>query len=193
MAQILSRQKTRNNACGRSDTMERFTSAIRKSMENQNWYAALYMSITVPDICARLESDDGKTNADKYIEWYDKYLADSYRHEIGCDRQMHVFLSGADCYALRCAILHEGSIDMTTQRRREVLDRFHFTVCGSHCNQINSVLQLDLPVFCNDVCMAVERWADDFRTNCPDKLNRLDQIVRVDVGSHTMPEGITFG
>jgi len=173
--------------------MERFTSAIRKSLESQNWYAALYMSITLPDICARLESDDGKTNADRYIGWYDKYLADRYRHEVGADRELHVFLSGADCYALRCAILHEGSTDITTQRRRDVLDRFHFTVVGSHCNQINSVLQLDVPVFCNDVCMAAERWAGDFRTNHQDKLNRLDQIVRVYVGSHTMPEGVSFG
>ncbi|MDP2816041.1 MAG: hypothetical protein Q8O19_05120 [Rectinemataceae bacterium] len=173
--------------------MERFTSAIRKSLESQNWYAALYMSITLPDICARLESDDGKTNGDRYIRWFDKYLADNYRHEVGSDRQLHVFLSGADCYALRCAILHEGSTDITTQRRRDVLDRFHFTVVGCHCNQIHSVLQLDVPAFCSDVCRAAERWEDDFRTNHPDKLNRLDQLVRVYVGSHTMPEGVSFG
>ena len=154
--------------------MERFTSAIRNSLKSKNWYAALYMSMTLPDICARLESDDGKTNGSRYIGWYDKYLADMYQHEIGADRKLHVFLSGADCYALRCALLHEGSSDITTQRCRDVLERFHFTVVGSHCNQIKSVLQLEVPRFCDDVCVAAKRWAEDFRINHPDKLNRLD-------------------
>jgi len=169
--------------------MERFTSAIRKSLESQNWYAALYMSMTLPDICARLESEDGKTNGDKYIKWYDKYLADKYRHEVGAERKIHVFLSGPDCYALRCALLHEGSPDITTQRRRDVLEKFHFTVCSSHCNQFGLVLQLDVPVFSNDVCIAAERWAEDFKTNHPDKLNRLNQVVQVYIGPHTTSDG----
>lgn len=47
--------------------MDRFTSAVRQSLENKNWYAALYLSLTLPDICARLESDDGKTNRVKFV------------------------------------------------------------------------------------------------------------------------------
>jgi DNA-binding ferritin-like protein (Dps family) len=134
-----------------------------------------------------LESDDGKTNADRYIDWYEKYLADRYRSEIGRDRELHVFLSGADCYALRCAILHEGSTDITTQHRRDVLDRFHLTaLVGAHLNQVNFVLQLDVAAFCNDVCIAARRWADNFRTNHPDKVSRLDQLVRVYIGPHAI-------
>jgi hypothetical protein len=183
----------RHYTYGRSEIMDRFTAAIRKSLESQNWYAALYMSMTLPDICARLESDDGKTNANRYMAWFEKYLADNYKREIGPDRHLHVFLSGADCYALRCAILHEGITDITTQRCRDAVERFHFTVVGAHCNQFNFVLQLDVPTFCNDVCRAAERWIDDFRTNHPDKLNRLDQIVKVHVGPHSMNGGISFG
>jgi len=173
--------------------MERFTSAIRNSLANQNWYAALYLSLTLPDICARLEAENGKTNGDKFVAWFEKYLADKYRFEIGADRQLHVFLSGNDCYALRCAMLHEGGSDITTQQCQEALDRFHFTVVGAHCNQINNVLQLDVPIFCNDMCQSVERWYDDFKNNHKDKLHRINQLVKVHVGPHDMGGGVRFG
>lgn len=88
--------------------MDRFIDAIHTSLATQNWYAALYLSLTLPDICARLESNNRKTNRNKFVAWFDKYLASKYRAQIGADREMHVFLSGNDCYALRCAMLHEG-------------------------------------------------------------------------------------
>ena len=63
----------------------------------------------------------------------------------------HVFLSGADCYALRCAFLHEGRDEITDQRAGEVLDAFAFVVppAGSaiHSNQNNQTLQLQVDIF----------------------------------------------
>ena len=172
--------------------MDRFTSAIRQSLENKNWYAALYLSLTLPDICARLESDNGKSSRAKYTAWFDEYLADRYRHQIGPNLTPHVFISGNDCYALRCAMLHEGGADITTQQCREVLEKFHFTVVGDHCNQFNSVLQLDVPTFCNDVCEAVKHWNSNFIVNHPDKQARLKELVTVHVGSHDMMPGLRF-
>ncbi|MDP3028486.1 MAG: hypothetical protein Q8O04_03150 [Deltaproteobacteria bacterium] len=173
--------------------MERFTSAIKKSLETENWYSALYLSLTLPDICARLESDDGKTNRTKYITWFDKYLAKYYQHKIGGSKELHVFISGNDCYALRCALLHEGGTDITTQICRETLEKFHFTVVGAHCNQINNVLQLDVPSFCKDVCNSIDSWYEDFKTNHSDKIDRLNELITVHVGPHNMGNGVRFG
>jgi hypothetical protein len=153
--------------------MIRFVEAIRKSIENENWFAALYMSMAVPDMCASLESDDGQTKRKRYMEWYERYLAKSYQK-----------LSSADCYALRCAILHEGSGDISQQRSRDVLERFHFTVYAEvHLLKIDSILQLDAQIFCDDICRAAERWIDDFRTNHPEKRDRLNQLVTISIGS----------
>ena len=173
--------------------MDRFIDAIHTSPATQNWYAALYLSLTLPGICARLESNNRKTNRNKFVAWFDKYLASKYRPQIGADREMHVFLSGNDCYALRCAMLHEGESNIASQQCREVLERFHFTVVGSHCNQINSVLQLDVPTFCTDVCNAVESWFQDFKASHTDKLTRIDELVSVYVGPHSMSEGVYLG
>jgi hypothetical protein len=166
--------------------MDNFLESVRQSLANRNWYAALYLSLTLPDICSRLESDDGKTSSKRYIAWFEKYLADEYKHDQG-DGITHVFLSGNDCYALRCAMLHEGWPDITTQRLQETLSKIHFTVVGSHCIQVDSVLQLDVPQFCSDICLAVTHWMSSFKSNHKDKAYRLEDLVVVHVGSHGIP------
>lgn len=164
--------------------MNRFISALNESLENCNWYSALYIALTLPDICARIESDDGKTSGNKYVAWYERYLAPKYQFE------MHIFLGGNDCYALRCALLHEGGSDISTQQRRDVLDSFHFTVGHSHCNKINAVLQLDVPTFCTDVCNSALDWERDFRANYPEKADRFDSLIRVYIGPHQIMPGL---
>lgn len=61
------------------------------------------------------------------------------------------FLNGGDCYALRCAVLHEGSDDIVEQRAREALERFEFYEPAPglrmHCNQIGVRLQLQVDLF----------------------------------------------
>ena len=173
--------------------MDRFATAIKKSLEVNNWYSALYLALTMPDICARLESENGKTSGQKYASWFDRYMLHKYQSNMGANRAPHIFLSGNDCYALRCAILHEGAADITMQRCREALDRFHFTVVGSHCNQFHSVLQLDVPVFCSDICESIESWLIDFSRDHPDKQNRLLELLTIHVGTHTMDGIVSFG
>ncbi len=77
--------------------MERIIKSIEKSVENKNWYSALVLALTLPDICGKFE-DKGKSSSKRYSEWFDKYLGEEYDG----------YLSGNDCYALRCSFLHEG-------------------------------------------------------------------------------------
>lgn len=173
--------------------MNRFTSAIRRSLELKNWYSALYLSLTLPDVCARLESPDGKTTGDRYAAWFNEYMAQHYRHSVGGNPEPHTFLSGNDCYALRCALLHEGGADITSQRKREALDRFHFTIGGAHCNQFNAILQLDVPTFCEQICSGAERWTINFANKHPELQNRLQELVTIFEGPHSMGGGVFFG
>lgn len=166
-----------------SQGMRRFTGSVAQALKEKNWYAALYLSLTLPDICARLESKDEKTDSTKYIDWYDRYLLHKYAMPVG-NLERHVFLSGRDCYALRCAILHEGSPDISAQKRREALNKFHFTVVGAHCNQIGNILQLDVPRFCEDICTAVDAWRIDFCRSDPTAADKLSTLVEIHVGSH---------
>jgi DNA-binding ferritin-like protein (Dps family) len=167
--------------------MERFTAAVHQAISNKNWYAALYLSVTLPDICARLESENGKTNQNKYVLWYNTYLLSKYQYKHPDKLEPQVFLSGNDCYALRCSMLHEGTSELTTQRAREVVDRFHFTAeVGAHCNMFNSVLQIDVATFCNDMCSSVSEWVKYFQNNHNDKLDRLEELVTINIGTHSL-------
>lgn len=159
--------------------------AVRAALASGNQEAALFMALALPDVCASLESDDGKTTGRKYMAWFDRFMAANYVKAVGAPQlgRISVFLSASDCYALRCALLHQGSSDISDQRAQEVLDRIHFTVSasgrGSHLTKFNSVLLLDAGIFCEQVCAAVDGWLFHFLSTRPDRADRLGQLVKV--------------
>jgi hypothetical protein len=152
----------------KGDSMKRFVSAVRSSVENQNWYSALFVALSLPDICGKLENP-AKFSGDRYKDWFEKYMAHHYAHKIGPDHTLHVFLSPRDCYALRCAFLHEGEDELNNQKSREVLERIHFVAPTPgmmvHCNQYNNILQVQVDIFCNQICDGVEQWFRDIAGN----------------------------
>ena len=38
--------------------MERFTNAVIKSLATENWYSALSLALTLPDICGKVEQPE---------------------------------------------------------------------------------------------------------------------------------------
>ena len=146
-----------------SQIMQHLVDAVRKSVSDKNWYAALTVALTLPDIAAKLDCRQGGSGA-RYVSWFNDYLLPvNTVHYMG--EQSRVFLSGEDCYALRCAFLHEGDFEINGQKIRQVLDRFHFVVPKSgtrHRNLFNTgewtILELQVDMFCKEVCEAIERW-----------------------------------
>lgn len=134
--------------------MDNILKSIRNALQEENWYAALFVTLTLPDICVALESN--KSCGEKYSQWFESHLT-----------EYQGFLSGNDCYALRCSLLHQGKDDISDQRLRDALEHYVFLTKGPHCNlwkdsEINGVktsfLQLNVGKFCEDMCLAVEKW-----------------------------------
>lgn len=142
--------------------MENIIKSIANSLQNNNWYSALVLSLILPDICAKLEGSNDSSSI-RYPKWFNTYLGKKYNG----------FLSGDDCYALRCAFLHEGTSSTETQRAKDVLDRFVFISDGAHCNRFNNchfgdpkydgknLLQLSTRVFCQDMITATKQWLNN--------------------------------
>jgi hypothetical protein len=82
----------------------RFTNAIERSLNVENWYSALALALALPDICANVCSPNEGSQR-RYVKWYNQYMLSKYTSHVGADRTEHVFLKGEDCYALRCALL----------------------------------------------------------------------------------------
>ncbi|MFH0857688.1 MAG: hypothetical protein V1848_02995 [Candidatus Magasanikbacteria bacterium] len=146
--------------------MENIIKSIENSLQNRNWYSALVLSLVLPDICAKLEGSE-ECSRKRYPKWFNTYLGKKYDG----------FLSGEDCYALRCAFLHEGTSITETQSAKDVLDRFVFISDGSHCNRFNNChfgdqrydgknfLQLSTKIFCQDMINATKQWLNDLTVN----------------------------
>lgn len=141
--------------------MQRFIGATKAAIATSNWYAALALALTMPDICGRLDTPTTGSKA-RFEAWFDRFLLKQYQSIVGVGQPLHTFLCAADCYALRCAFLHQGEFDIDDQRAQQALERFHFTVPQPgftvHKNQINNALQLQVDLFCIEVCDAVEQW-----------------------------------
>lgn len=163
--------------------MEKFIDALIKNLNAENWYGALFIALALPDICGKIENPNDNSGP-RYRAWCEKYLVPKYTHRVGTLDQghEHVFLSAADCYALRCSYLHEGGDDITTQIARQALDRFLFVYppeSGTiHCNQSNQTLQLQVDIFCKDMCDGVKQWLEDNKEN-QDVQNNMKELLEI--------------
>ena len=173
--------------------MDAFIKSIRKSVENSNWYSALFGALCIPDICGKVQYPE-KHSKPRYIEWFDSYLKEKYS---ACDEEYLKFLTGSDCYALRCSFLHERSDQILGQSAREILNEVCFfkpdsvgfgPVKPGHCNRLSNVtindrnfdeaLCLRVDTFCHDVCDAAERWLNDVAQNSEIQ-TRLSQLLYI--------------
>lgn len=171
--------------------MNQLTDAVRSGIAQRNWYASLALALALPDICGFLESpNDGSPR--RYVAWCDCYLAPCYTREAGALQAKYVFLSGEDCYALRCAFLHEGTDDVTRQRARRALDSFLFVEPPAsgmiHCNQSNAKLQLQVDIFCHDLCEGVDQWSQQVLSARPDVQARTKELLSI----HSLERGFVF-
>lgn len=125
---------------------------IRIGLENNLYYLALYGSLTLPDICGALESDNGMAKDSKYKKWFNKYVSQKYTN----------IFDGEDCYFFRCSLLHQGS----SQHKKSTYERVIFVepnITGNvfHKNILNNALNIDVRIFCEDILQGVETWLEE--------------------------------
>jgi hypothetical protein len=126
---------------------------VESALDNGLFYLALTVALTIPGICAALESPAGSTSGQdkiKYKAWYSANLAIQYPN-----------LTAEDCYSLRCGVVHQGKFgDPSKMQYARVI----FTLPNAqnnvfHNNIINDALNLDAVTFCRDIIEAARVWA----------------------------------
>lgn len=174
--------------------MQQLIGSVERAVREQNWYAALAVALTLPDICGSLERPKS-TGRERYGAFYTRYLREHYVYEgplpsdigDGPPAKRPEFLTGNDLYALRCSFLHLGSDDITAQYAREVLDRFEFRVGGNHGNRISKckgvpeTLTLDVSTFCGQIVDGAQRWLNEMQGKV-EVLARIAVTVRITEG-----------
>lgn len=175
--------------------MEHLTKSIEKSIVSENWHGALATSLMIPDICCYI-SDGKQGNGKKYAGWFDAYIGQHYKtsypeallqqvlkHSTREDYEnlkKQTNFSGNDCYALRCAYLHQGLGDITKQRAREILDEVVFVEpinsVAIHGSIINNKLVLHIDSFCKQILEGISTWKVGLNS---DQLERFNEFLLV--------------
>jgi hypothetical protein len=164
--------------------------SVIKSLQNKNWYAALTLTLTLPDICGKIEYPK-IISSKRYSKWFDKYVKSKYTKEVGPAHKIRIFLNGKDCYALRCSYLNQGTSPIFFQKVRDVLDDFQFVVPPEgfllHCNQVNKILQLQVEDFCTDIVDSVETWLHDIKDDQV-KMGKINKLLKITIITPWVPD-----
>lgn len=129
--------------------LEQLFNEIEVAVVNGFYTLALGMTLCIPDICAALESPDGKTSGRKYKDWYNRYIKDAMP------------LDGDDCYYFRCAFLHQGSTQHDKSKFKQIIFVPPIMPAVFHNNEINGVLNIDLKIFCNELIKGARKWLNE--------------------------------
>lgn len=81
--------------------------SIRLSLKSKNHFAALTNSLILIDICAKAYEPLERKNNKRYKKWIEDVLITEFTYP-------NDYLSSSNIWFLRCAMLHEGSTDPTT-------------------------------------------------------------------------------
>lgn len=169
------------------DRINPFIESISSNVREGNWYSALTLVLTLPDICGKLSTPE-VASGKRYAKWFDEFVGDKYSMNIFGEN--HIFASGNDIYALRCAFLHQGESDISMQRAKETIEKFKIQApkvingqySGSHNIKIDQYLMIRLDIFCEDVAEGVEKWVDKNKDN-RDVQKRASELVVIDSNS----------
>lgn len=168
----------------RPGNLNDFVAAARRAAEDDNWFAALPLALTLPDICGAVDDPGAGKSKKRYVEWWDAYMAPRYWVRPDEDElpqwEPFTYLPGAEAYALRCAYLHSGTDNV--ERGSAVLSRIRFLGPPSPAAFGYSVstrtLNVGLEQFVEWVCLAVEQWLADRSANATAE-ERLKGLVSI--------------
>ena len=130
--------------------MEVILKEVEGALAAKLYYAAVSMALTLPDICASLASKSGNTTGRggvAYRDWYEANLASKFP-----------YMTGLDCYSLRCGIQHQGKFGGHKLQYSRVVFNISTNGLVIHNNVINDALNLDTETFCREVVEAVRIW-----------------------------------
>jgi len=149
--------------------MKNLLGQIKKGLDNNLYYLSLFAVLSIPDICGAIDSENGEASKDKYVQWFNKYVARKYTG----------FLDGEDCYYFRCSLLHQGS----SQHPKSNYSRVLFveptaTTNVFHCNILNDAFNIDVRIFCNDIVECVKEWLTEVENTDLYKKNYTKFMMR---------------
>lgn len=173
--------------------MKEYIDSVFESLNNENYHAALFSALSLPDICGKMETPD-ESNGIRARRWFrenlkSKYFPEfCYEHLMATNSEMAKHMQRDQLevlksqkfptpfdekafWKLRNAFLHEASDNAGKLK-------IHITHGKSHLCMINGALQLSSVKLCKDIADAASVWLDKAREN-PDIWERINQRAKI--------------
>ena len=116
--------------------IQRLIDDINKALDNDCFFSALSLALTLPDICGKAKYPNEKSTTKRYIDWYDEYIG-AYEQCPGEEGKMP-YLSGEVVYSLRCSFLHQGNPNIEREKIQEECCKVdHFTLLTEKKKKFN--------------------------------------------------------
>lgn len=150
--------------------MERYLKEIETALNAELYTIALISALSLPDICACLESptpNDISKVGSRYKRWYNKYAKEK------CS------LSAENCYKYRCSMVHNVNSTLHKSPHEKVafflpgtspakfintsVDLTYMAPCGQAVNE--KALLIELPEFINGMIESVREWLKEMQDN----------------------------
>ncbi|MCT4377647.1 hypothetical protein EFM21_00440 [Leuconostoc falkenbergense] len=151
-----------------------FLNDMQSCIEKGQYYAALTVALTLPDICASLDKNSfGNPPGERYEKWMNQYFI----HQNNYDQS----LNAKDFYKLRCAYIHAGT-DNISKESNPILSRVRFTYGSNAIHRVGiqysteNIFVLYLPCFCQEMRNSVIDFIGDSNNN-KTILNNSDKIT----------------
>ena len=158
------------NILGKEAPVRVYLASLQQCIGAANWPAALCLALTLPEMASAIETPEIEARQ-RYAKWFDRWVGEKYR--TGLLSGARRFLSGSDCYVLKCAVLYQDVDAGSAHGRTYILDRYCFTSKSEdHCTHKGGVLQLAICHFCEDVVAGCAAWLSAAE-NDPRKAARL--------------------
>jgi len=166
--------------------LEQLTAEIQDNIIRKNYLSALSLSLIIPDICGKIAFPEMKINGrpdigGRYAKWYDEYIY-AYENPLSnyCMPELDSKipanpLDGYAVYKLRCAFLHEGSLEIqknianNLHRNKEDYKQLEFlftdklTSIGSFGElgdnkERGITIRIGVEDFCKKICWTAENY-----------------------------------
>lgn len=154
---------------------------IRKALELDLYNCALALTLTLPDICGKVEYPNEKSKK-RYINWLENYATSFFTEPTlllpSEENIEYTWLLKEECYALRCAVLHSGNYELNEVGLIKVEIHVHKKDGEnySHIVKGEHYVDWDLIKLCETLCNA----AEEYYLNSSDK-NKFDvSEIRID-------------
>lgn len=112
--------------------MRNIISGLEKSIKEENWYSALFILVTIPDMCAKAEYPNNNKVGVRYRNWITSNF-----YQVNQIYENH--LCSDDFYALRCSVLHEGNTNIEGQSAHKRVKHIGLLGDGTHLLTFGSI------------------------------------------------------